>query len=685
MADHLQRSLELRALLERASHLYYNKGDPALRGTLEGTLSDAEYDRLYTELEALERDHPDLVSADSPTQRVGAPLPAGSSFAKAQHLLPMLSIASLTSADEVREFEQRVRRQLDLEDADVLRWALEPKFDGVSANLCYEHGTLVRGLSRGDGTQGEDITQNLRTIRNLPLRLQSASSAAGKMPKILEVRGEVMLSRSAFRRLQERTETSAEGQFRNPRNTVSGSLKLLDPTIVAERGLEFVFWGIGQVDGMEWTSYQELREQISAYGFKTSDEFEVVEEIEAVIAFHDQLEARREEIDYDMDGIVAKLDDLGLQRRMGRTARTPRSMLAHKFAPQHTSTRVIAIVAQVGRTGTITPVANLEPAELAGVTVRRATLHNWGLLAERDVRIGDLVEIERAGDVIPAVISVQLEQRDSSSKPTEPPDSCPSCEGELEQEGAFLYCVNLECPDQLRGHLVHLASRRALEILRLGPKMVDQLMAAGLLNQLEDVFTLTEKRSEILKLDRWAEKSFDNLVVEITKAKTPDLQRFVYGLGIRHVGAQIAKDLAEAMGSFAAIECASQEQLLEVNGIGAEVAKSIRNFFARPQTKRFLKRARAAGLRVQPMDQKTLSGPLSGRTFCFTGGLIQISRDQAKLMVEAMGARSAASITKQVTDVVAGAKAGSKLAKAKKLGLEIMSEEEFLEIVGGAS
>ncbi|MHC5063424.1 MAG: NAD-dependent DNA ligase LigA [Planctomycetota bacterium] len=669
-----QQAEELRAKLERASHLYYNEGQPEI--------SDEEYDRLFRELQDLEAAHPELQREDSPTRRVGAPLPKGSSFGKAEHLLPMLSIESLTSDEEVREFEQRARRMLELEgdtDADIC-WALEPKFDGVSANLLYQDGILVRGLSRGDGAQGEDITQNLKTIRNLPLHLHRTGKT-DHPPKLIEVRGEVMLSRRAFKKLQTEAETTGDTQFRNPRNTVAGSLKLLDPRTVATRGLEFIFWGIGQSEGLQVSSHEELRDRILAYGFKVSSQFAVVKTVDEIIAFHDDLERRREEIDYDMDGIVAKVDDFELQRRMGRTARNPRWILAHKFAPQRATTRVESIVAQVGRTGTITPVANLEAVELAGVTVRRATLHNWDLLKERDVRAGDQVEIERAGDVIPAVISVDLSKRDKKSKPAKPPASCPTCVGDLEKEGAFLYCVNLECPDQLKGHIVHLASRRALEIVRLGPKYVDQLMEAGLIEHLEDVFTLADKREKILDLERWAERSYENLVSEIEKAKQPELARFLYGLGIRHVGEQTAKDLSEALGSLEAIRGAGPEQLIEVEGIGEEVARSIRSFFDRKQTDRFLDRIHAAGMRVKSASSSSKAGPLLGRTFCFTGGMNNMSRDEAKLLVEGLGAKTSNSITKKVTDVIAGTKAGSKLDKAKKLELQILSEEEFLELV----
>ncbi len=584
-----QRAAELRATLNEAARLYYNEGAPPM--------TDAEYDALFRELQALERDHPDVVTPDSPTRRVGATLPKGTRFEEHRHLLPMLSIESLTSADEVREFDARVRKQLDLGGDAPLPWAVEPKLDGVSANLLYENGTLVRGLSRGDGTTGEEITQNLRTIRNLPLQL------GGKSPpqKRIEIRGEVLMSVRRFAQLKEEMETSEATPFRNPRNTVAGTLKLLDPSIVARRRLDFICWGTGHVEGLDVGTYHELRDRLTAFGFTLSNRFDVVDSVDGILEFHRRLEAERDAADYEMDGVVAKIDALDLQRRLGRTARTPRWMLAYKFTPRQATTRIADIVAQVGRTGVVTPVADLEPVELAGVTVRRATLHNWGLVAERDVRAGDVVDIERAGDVIPAVVLVHKERRKRDSKPTEPPKRCPTCKSELESEGAFLHCVNVDCADQLRGRIVHLASRRALDIERLGPKNVDQLMEAGLLTTLEDVFTLPDKHDEIVELERWGERSFEKLAEEIEAAKHPALARYLNALGIRHVGEQTAKELASEFETLDALAEADEERLQEVEGVGTEVAQSIRKFFSLdrepplPQRREAIRRGAAFG------------------------------------------------------------------------------------------
>ena len=702
-----RRVAELRRKIRHADELYYNEGTPEM--------ADSEYDALFRELVALEEEHPELRAVDSPTQRVGAPLPKGSSFAKADHLAPMLSIASLTSADEVREFVARAKKNLGIalppaEDPDVdddgkddaeddpeddaeaapapealdgepppeesVAWYLEPKFDGVSASLLYEDGVLVRGLSRGDGATGEDITQNLRTVRDIPLQLGGRK----KPPARIEVRGEVLLSRTNFDRLVESATTTGDTPFRNPRNTVAGTLKLLDPAVVSARRLDFVAWGVGHVEGLEARTYTDVVAALERFGFRTAEQHAVVESVEDLLAFHNDLENRRDALPYEMDGIVAKIDRLDLQRRLGRTARTPRWMLAFKFPPRRGTTRVERIVAQVGRTGVVTPVAELEPVELAGVTVRRATLHNWGLLAERDVREGDVVDVERAGDVIPAVVHVHVDRRAKSSKPVEPPTTCPTCGSELEAEGAFLHCVNVECPDTLKGRVAHFASRRAMDIEGLGEKSVDQLMDAGLLQRLEDVFRLPERKDEILALERWGERSFERLAAGIDAAKTPSLDRYLYAMGIRQVGEQTARDLADAFESLDAIQDADEEALCEVHGVGEEVAASIRRFFELPENRRFLVAAGEAGVRVE--EREKIAGDLEGRVFCFTGGLDAMSRDEARALVEARGATTSSSVTKKVTDVVAGAKAGSKLDKARKLGLAVLTEDDFLELVG---
>ena len=658
----------LRAKIRAADDQYYNRG--------HSDLTDADYDALFVQLRQLEQRHPELVTTDSPTQRVGAPLPKGSSFPTAPHLAPMGSIESLMAADEVREFVARARKLLGLTDDAPLAWSCEPKLDGASANLLYEHGALVRGLSRGDGTHGEDLTQNLRTIRNLPLRLQGP----GPFPPRIEIRGEVIMSKAGFAALQEREETSSEGQFRNARNTTAGTLKLQDPRVVKRRPLDFFAFAVGHTEGVEFASHAALRTQLQAWGFAIAEPFTVAADVDAVLAFRDDLEARRDALPYELDGVVAKVDRCDFQQQLGRTSRTPRWALAYKFAPRLAQTRVLAIGAQVGRTGAVTPVAHLEPVDLAGVTVRNASLHNWALLQERDVRAGDLVEIQRAGDVIPEVVRVLLEHRPEGAAPPLPPRACPACQGPLQQEGKFVYCGNLDCEAQLVGRIVHLAARRAFDIEGLGPKQVEQLVQAKLVASIEDVFTLSAKKERLLELDRWGKTSTNNLLGQIDRCRTPTLARFLHGIGIRHVGETTAKDLATHFGSLERLAGANVEALMAVDGVGEEVAAAVVEFFASAKNQTTLQALAAAGV-VPQIAEPQGAGPLSGRVFVFTGGLSTMSRDDAKAQVEALGARTAGSIGKKVTDVVAGADAGSKLDKARALGVPILDEAAFTALL----
>jgi DNA ligase (NAD+) len=664
-ADELER---LRERIRAADDQYYNRG--------HSDLTDAEYDALFVRLRELEAAHPDLVTPDSPTQRVGAPLPKGSAFPTVRHLAPMGSIESLMDADAVREFAARARKLLAL-PADVpLAWSCEPKLDGCSASLLYENGVFARGASRGDGESGEDLTTNLRTIRNLPLRLHGA----GPFPSRIEVRGEVIMKKRAFAALQEREETSTEGQFRNARNTVAGTLKLQDPRVVQRRALDFFAFAVGHVDGVELATHAALRAQLEQWGFAVAAPFHVAADVDGVLAFRDELERERDALPYELDGVVAKVDRLDWQQQLGRTSRTPRWALAYKFAPRLATTRVLHIDAQVGRTGAVTPVANLEPVEVAGVTVRNASLHNWALLAERDVRAGDVVEIQRAGDVIPEIVRVFVEHRGPDSHPATPPATCPACGGPLQPEGKFLYCSNLDCTAQLVGRIVHLAGRRAFDIEGLGPKQVEQLVAAKLVASVEDVFTLAGKHAALLELERWGERSTQNLLDQIERSKRPPLARFLNGIGIRHVGETTARDLALHFGSLERLAAANAEALMAVDGVGEEVATAVLEFFASPQNRATLAALTAAGVQPQQAEPQG-AGPLSGRVFVFTGGLATMTRDDAKARVEALGARTAGAIGKKVTDVVAGADAGSKLDKARALGLNILDEAAFTALL----
>ena len=658
--------------------LYYNQG--------RNEITDSEYDALVRELRNLVERYPDLAPESDPLKEVGAPLRRSRGFAQVAHRVPMLSLESLTSKEEILEFDQKAHRYLAEDVGDVKEarkdfvFSLEPKYDGVSASLLYEKGRFVRGLTRGDGTIGEDITQNLRAVQGV---LESFD--AKKAPDIVEVRGEVMIPIQHFQELAAAREEMGEVPFRNPRNAVAGSLKRLESAGLEALGMQFIFWGVGDLRGWaDLENYTQLAARIEDLGFTISPLLRREAGISRVLEYLADLEARREELPYEMDGIVAKVDDFALQHRLGRTAKAPRWALACKFKPRRATSKVLDIGLQVGRTGIVTPVAHLAPVDISGVTVQRATLHNFDLLAERDVRVGDRVVVERAGDVIPEVISVLLDERKPDSRPFSVPDNCPECQEDLEKEGAFLFCTNIDCPAQIQGRIVHLASRRALDIDRLGPKYVDQLMEAGLVHKVEDVFFLQDRKEELLALERWGEKSYDNLVAELEQARTPDLKRFLYGLGIRHVGRKVASDLAEAFGSFEALRDADEEQLLEIEGVGPIVAREVLRFFASPSNQTFLARLAEAGVRPREMEVGSPGeAPLSGKIFVFTGGLETMSRDQARERVESLGAATSSGISKRVTTVVAGSKAGSKLDKAKKLDLEIIDEAQFRALIEG--
>ena len=659
---------ELRRRIRAADDQYYNDG--------ESELTDAQYDELFVKLRKLEEANPELVTEDSPTQSVGAPLQRGGAFETHEHLVQMGSLESLMQPQDVDAFVARARKLLELEEDAALTWSCEPKLDGVSANLLYEDGVLVRGLSRGDGQTGEDLTRNLRTIRNLPAKL----AGDGPFPARIEIRGEVIMSKRGFSALQQREETSSEGTFRNARNTVAGTLKLLDPRVVKRRPLDFLAFAVGHVEGVELATHTALREQLAAWGFTVAEPATVAADLAALHAYHDDLEARRDELPYEMDGAVAKVDAVALQTKLGRTSRTPRWALAYKFQPRLARSRVERIGAQVGRTGAVTPVAHLEPTELAGVTVRNASLHNWALLAERDVREGDVVEIQRAGDVIPEVVRVFVDERGPESTPAAPPDACPVCANPLQPEGKFLYCDNIDCDAQLVGRIVHLASRRAFDIEGLGPKQVEQLVEAQLVRSVEDVFALRSKEEQLLELDRWGKRSTQNLLKQIDARRKPPLARFLNGVGIRHVGETTAKDLATHFGTLERLRAATNAELLAVDGVGDEVAKAVLEFFALEKNQQTLAALHEAGVHPEAAE-RVEGGPLAGRVFVFTGGLATMSRDEAKEKVEALGAKAATGVSKKVTDVIAGSDAGSKLAKAEKLGLRIHSEEEFQQLL----
>jgi len=644
------------------------------------TISDAAYDRLVRELRDLEEAFPDLVTPDSPTRRVGGGLRAA--FRKVPHAAPMLSLDSLMSEDEVREFDARVRKALGSDEglfAEPVIYVAEPKFDGLSIELVYEDGVLVRGATRGDGETGEDVTENLRTIRAVPLRLRA--SADRPTDGTLAVRGEALMLLPEFQALNARLIAAGEEPFANPRNAAAGAVRQLDPSVTASRRLDFYAYEIMRADAWTAASQWEALEALRAWGFHVETSHRRCRGIDEALAVHADLGARRDALPYEIDGVVIKVDRRDAQERLGMRARSPRWAVAYKFPPRVEVTRLLDIVVQVGRTGKLTPVAVLQPVDVAGVTVSRATLHNQDELDRKDVRIGDTVRVRRAGDVIPEVVEVLKEHRPRGAKRFELPSTCPVCGGAVEREGASHVCTSgLSCPAQLEGHIAHFVSRGAMDITGLGDKTVKQLIARGLVKDLSDLYRLTP--IDLASLDGFAEKSIENLIHAIEASKRPRLERFLYALGIEHVGETVARLLAEHVERVEDLYDADEEWLQTIRGIGPEVAASVRAFFGSARNRKVLERLFKSG--VRPVKEKRARGPqpLAGQTVVFTGSLEAMSRPEAQKRAEAAGARIASGISRKVTLVVAGPGAGSKLDEARRLGLEVIDEAEFLRRLG---
>ncbi|HED65355.1 MAG TPA: NAD-dependent DNA ligase LigA [Planctomycetes bacterium] len=705
-----ERAKELRSELIRHDRLYYIESRPEI--------SDAEYDRLFRELVALEERFPELRVPESPTQRVGAPLPEGQGFEKVAHAVPMLSIESLFTEEEVREFEEKVRRFLKTPESEEFDWAVEPKFDGVSASLTYEDGVFVRGLTRGDGTVGEDITANLRTVRNIPLSL---SAERRPVPRLLEVRGEVLIPRAEFARFNRRREAEGAAPLANPRNATSGALRRNDPAEVARYPLEFHTWEVARIEcGEEFVTHAERFAALRDWGLPDAGEGRVVRGIDACIAYHDDCEARRFEIPFDMDGIVAKLDRLELRERLGRTARAQRWQFAHKFAPVEATSTLRAIEVQVGTNGRLTPRAHVDPVEVGGVTVRHTTLHNADHVAKLGLKIGDSVFLERAGDVIPQVMGVakpaegeapeDWDERIPEELFEEPavggdgevgaerrvregvlwrfgtsfemPERCPACGTATVQEGKYWRCPNdLACPPQLVGRTELLCGRKAFEIDRLGKKLIRQLFEAGLLESPADVFHLDPEK--LLELERWGRKSVDNLMAQLEERRRVPFDRFLVALAIPEVGSATAKLLARSFSDLERLAAASEEELVTLEGIGPEMARSIRTWFERDSSKAFLARL-LERVEVLPLETSgQAGGPLAGKALVFTGTLEELSRAEAKRLAEEAGGRVTSSISAKTDFLVVGAKPGSKRKKAEDLGVRVLEEKEFLDLVRG--
>ncbi len=658
----------LRREIERHNYLYYVKDAPEV--------SDEEYDRLFRRLLAIEEAWPELVTPDSPSQRVGAP-PADE-FRPVPHRLPMLSLQNAMDEGEMRDFEARLKRFLGRDDP--LDYVIEPKFDGLSAELVYENGVLVVGSTRGDGFTGEDVTANLRTVRSIPLRLRDDKRP---VPPLLEVRGEVIMPVARFEELNREREARGEPPFANPRNAAAGSVRQLDPTITAGRPLEFYAYTVGASEGFEVDSQWALLQALRDFGFKVTDLARRVCGMDAVLEEYKRLLALRDELPFEVDGTVVKVDKMALQRELGEVSRSPRWAIAFKFPPRREVTRIERIVVQVGRTGVLTPVAVLAPVKVSGVTVKRATLHNEDEIARKGVMEGDFVYVQRAGDVIPEVVEVLKDRRDGSERPFVMPDRCPSCGGPVvrEEGEAARRCVSSSCPAQLKEHITHFASKRAMDIEHLGDKLTDQLVDKGLVRDVADLYSL--RHEQVAALERMADKSAKNLLNALERSKSRPLSAVIFALGIRHVGEAMARDLAAHFGSIEALMEASEEDLLGVEGVGPVVARSIRDFFANEANRDLVRRLREAGVRMEHTAPRDEADPrFAGKTFVFTGTLATMTRERAQALVVARGGKTASSVSRKTDYVVAGAEAGSKLARARDLGVSVLSEEEFLGMLG---
>ncbi len=684
---------KLRAELERHNHQYYVLDQPSV--------SDAEYDRLFRELQQLESEYPELDSADSPTQRVGAaPLPE---FEQFPHRTPMLSLNNAFSAEEVMAFDKRVGEALKSSNIEYLA---EPKFDGLAVSLTYARGEFAQGATRGDGYSGEDVTPNLRTVKSIPLRLTGAA-----VPELLEIRGEVLMYRRDFERMNQRQRANGEKQFVNPRNAAAGSLRQLDSRVTARRPLRFFAYTAGVIEGAAAPeTHSELEDWLEKLGLPVCPERRVVSGAPGLLQYYGAIGVRRAGLPYDIDGVVYKVNSLAAQERLGYVARAPRFAIAHKFPAEEASTEVQAIEVQVGRTGALTPVARLKPVFVGGVTVTNATLHNLDQVRAKDVRVGDSVIVRRAGDVIPEVARVLAEKRPSGTVEFQMPGACPDCGAKverLESEAVYRCTGGLFCPAQRKQALLHFASRRAMDIEGLGEKLVDQLVEGGIVHTPADLYRLGV--AKLAGLERMADKSAANVVAAIEKSKQASLARFIFALGIYHVGEEIAKILARHFASLAKLLDADWEALIAekervqkentrrrnkdenllapvLPGVGPEIIQSVANFLGQPHNREVIEQLRACGAvnEAETIAADTPRGSLGGKTFVLTGSLPNLSREEAKALIEAQDGKVVGSVSAKSDYVVAGNEAGSKLAKAEQLGITVLNEAELLQLLKGS-
>jgi len=666
------RIRQLRDEINEHNYRYYVLNAP--------TISDRAFDALFEELERLENEHPDLRSDDSPTQRVGSDLSTG--FATVVHRRPMLSLQNTYTEEEVREFDRRVRENLG---GGTYAYIVELKIDGVAVSLLYEGGTLVRGATRGDGEKGDDITANIRTIRSLPLRIREV--VRGGIPILdFEVRGEVFMNKADFEVMNEERQLAGEKPFANPRNSTAGTLKMLDPRIVATRPLNVLVYYL-DADGVPLSSHGENLHLLHELGFLVNRHWARCTTIDEVMAFCNAWEPKRDTLPYEIDGVVIKIDALSQQEELGTIARSPRWAIAYKFEARTARTRLLGIRLQVGRLGTVTPVAELEPVFLAGSTISRATLHNADFIAEKDIRVGDIVVIEKGGDVIPKVDAVVLEERSSDAVTFEFPTLCPCPLQSLLHRPpgeANTYCEHVECPSQVRGRIEHFASRAAMDIDGMGQKVVDQLVSLGWLQSYADIYDLHMRRDEIAALDRWGEKSADNLLEGIERSKGQPWSRVLFAIGIRHVGATVARTIASEYNSLDLLLDASEEDLMNVEAIGPRIAESVVRYFSDAGNRELVERLRRAGLTTVGEKRSRIgtgSNAFAGKTFVLTGTLPTLTRLEASAMIEERGGRVSSSVSRKTDYVLAGEDAGTKLEKAKSLGVTIIDEGELKRMI----
>jgi len=665
MGDRERAKTRIRELIDQISlHdiKYYVEDNPAI--------SDYEYDMLVKELVGLESEYPDLIEPDSPTQRVsGRPL---EEFPQVEHKISMLSLDNCYSADELKEFDSRVRKWLGGEKAE---YVVELKIDGLGIALLYENDQLVRGATRGDGRIGEDVTSNIKTIRSIPLKLKPEGGLT-----TVEVRGEVYMPKEGLRILNEERERAGEPLFANPRNAAAGSIRQLDPKIAASRHLDACFYTLSFDQGQMPKTHSACLETMRRSGLRTSPHTKKFDSIEKVLEHISSWQSKREELEYEIDGIVVKVDSLEQQRRLGFTSKDPRWAIAYKYPPKQMTTKLLDIIVQVGRTGALTPVAVLDPVDLGGVTVSRATLHNEDEVKRKGIKIGDYVLVERAGEVIPQVVKPIVEKRTGSEREFRMPQVCPACGSKAvrEEDEAARRCVNASCPAQVKERLAHFASRDAMDIEGVGPALINQLVDKGLVKEASDLYSLTA--DQLMTLEGIAEKSSENILASIRNSVDREFQRVLFALGMRHVGWTTANALADAFGSMAKLQMASEDELSGVLGIGKVVATSVRDFLDNPQNKKLIEKLAKAGLRMEAVAHA--EGPLEGKVFLFTGELKSMGRAEAGSLVESLGGTVGSSLTKSTNYVVVGEDPGSKVDKAKKMGKTLLTEQQFLTMVG---